>query len=236
MKRWYGTLTVLLLGMFLLGQVSVGETELLQTGSQGEEVVRVQQRLFDLGYYFYKPDGSYEAGTRTAVIAYKTAAGILGDSSIGGETLDALYQSTAVRAPFHAVLSLSYTAQGTIQYRGEARAWNDVRARLTPDVSYTVRNAATGETCQLLFVSGVHHAVMRVADTWLSKSMMQKWLGTDNSQYKCAVLLDLDGQWIAASMQWDGEQIARLYFSGSTSDVYALPDVEHAANIKKASN
>ena len=59
------------------------------------------------------------------------------------------------------------------------------------------------------------------------------FFGSSDSFYKCAVLLELDGQWIAASMQWDGEVHICLYVTGSRSHVQNLPDAEHDANVKK---
>ena len=42
------------------------ERETVSLGSKGQLVVRIQQRLMDLGYYTYKPTGSYQAVTRRA--------------------------------------------------------------------------------------------------------------------------------------------------------------------------
>ena len=65
--------------------------------------------------------------------------------------------------------------------------------------------------------------------------MLSSWLGTTDSFYKCAVLLELDGQWIAASIQWNGADRVCLYAKDSVSHVLGLRDAEHEANVRKAS-
>ena len=50
------------------------ERETIALGSKGQLVVRIQQRLMDLGFYSYKPTGSYQAVTRRAALAYERAA------------------------------------------------------------------------------------------------------------------------------------------------------------------
>ena len=63
---------------------------------------------------------------------------------------------------------------------------------------------------------------------------MTAWLGSQNSFYKIAVTALIDGQPIAASLQWDGSSRACLYFSGSSSHVLGLSDAEHDSLVKKA--
>jgi peptidoglycan hydrolase-like protein with peptidoglycan-binding domain len=67
----------------------------LQTGSSGPDVTLVQQRLTDLGYYSGPVDGSYGAGTATAVQAFQTAEGITpADGVVGPATWTALATAT----------------------------------------------------------------------------------------------------------------------------------------------
>lgn len=239
MKRILPILLVLLL-LPVYG-VSVGdEGQLMVQGDKGEEVVRVQTRLFDLGYYTYKPTGSFRTVTKTAVVSYQAASGLMSDGSVGQETMRALFSNTAKRVDFHAEIPLTYTAQGAIAEKGNPISWKAVRPKLTEDTAYRIRNAATGEDISLVFETGENHAEMKLpkklAEQRTATAMLNKWLGSSNSFYKCAVLFELDGQWIAASMQWNGTDRVCLYFKGSTSHVLNLPDVEHEANIKKAAS
>ena len=238
MKRILPFLLVLLL-LPVFGVRADGEDKLMTSGDKGEEVVRVQTRLFDLGYYTYKPTGSFRTVTKSAVISYQAASGLMSDGSVGQETMRALFSHDAKRAEFRAQIPLSFTAQGTITQRGNSTSWKIVKEKLTPDTYYHIRNAATGEEVLLRFDSGENHAEMRlpimIAPRKNIAAILSKWLGSANSFYKCAVVFELDGQWIAASMQWDGDDRICVYFKDSLSDVLGFPDVEHDANVKKAS-
>ena len=64
------------------------ERETVNLGSKGQLVVRIQQRLMDLGYYSYKPTGSYQAVTRRAALAYERAAGARQDGRLTPEEQD----------------------------------------------------------------------------------------------------------------------------------------------------
>lgn len=231
----------ILLILFLLPVFGVQADEgnkIIQQGDKGEEIVRIQTRLFDLGYYSYKPTGSYRTVTRTAVIAYQAASGLMSDGSVGAETMNSLFSRGAKRVDFHAYVPLSFSAQGPITQKGNSISWNTIRPMLTEGTAYRIRNAATGEDLTLLFDAGENHAEMSLPlqdpDRSAAVSMLTNWLGSTNSFYKCAVLFELDGQWIAASMQWNGENRACVYFKDSLSHVLGLPDTEHAANVRKA--
>ena len=239
MKRFLLFFLILLL-LPVLGAAADDSENTIQPGDKGEEVVRIQTRLFDLGFYTYKPTGSFQTVTRSAVISYQAACGVAGNGSITPETMQSLCARGAKRVDFHAGVPLSFTAQGAITQKGNPLPWKTVREQLTEGETYLVRNAATGEDVRLIYLSGGNHAEMTVPTRYFYENraavtMLTSWLGSANSFYKCAVLLELDGQWIAASMQWDGAEHACVYFTDSRSDVLNLPDAEHEANIKKAS-
>ena len=238
MKRIVLLLLVLLL-LPVFTTAADGTDNILSQGDKGEDVVRIQARLFDLGFYTYKPTGSFQTVTRSAVVSYQAACGFTADGTIGEQTMRSLFARGAKRVDFHAGVPLSFTAQGAITLKGEDVSWNTVREMLIEGETYHVRNAATGETVSLVFSSGENHAEMTVParpmkDRNESVSMLTAWLGSANSFYKCAVLFELEDRRIAASMQWDGAERACVYFADSRSNVLNLPDAEHEANIRKA--
>ncbi len=237
MKRILPFLLILLLLPVFGVRADEGE-KLIRQGDTGEDVVRIQTRLFDLGFYTYKPTGSYRTVTRAAVMSYQAASGLMNDGSVGRETADSLFTRNAKRIDFHAWVPLSFSAQGSITQKGNSISWNTIRPMLTEGTAYRIRNAATGEDLTLLFDAGENHAEMSLPlqdpDRSAAVSMLTNWLGSTNSFYKCAVLFELDGQWIAASLQWNGENRACVYFKDSLSHVLGLPDTEHAANVRKA--
>ena len=231
---------ILLCGMLLWASGAAGDNgfEIIRQGTTGERVVRVQERLFDLGYYTYKPTGSYQTVTRAAVMRYQAESGLMNDGSIGEQTYNAIFQRGAVRAPFAAGVSLTYTAQSGAFSRGIGLTWEAVKKRLTEGDSLMLTNATTGQSVTMVYAGGENHAELTVPMRWGRidrnvQTMLEQWLGTTNSYYKCGVLLNLDGQSVAASMQWNANGGVCLYLLDSTSHVYGLHDVEHDALIRR---
>ena len=210
------------------------EQQTFTLGSRGEGVVRLQQRLMDLGYYFHKPTGSYQAVTRRAVLAYERACGARQDGQLTPEEQTTLFSAYAQRAPFEARVKLSFTAQSaSFSLTGALVSWDRVKTQLVPGESYTVYNCDTGESCQLIYQGGTGHAHMVPDSFYQNGRTMTKWMGESNSYYKIAVAVDIGGQLTAASLQYDNTT-AHVYFEGSLSEVLGLRDVEHESLIKRA--
>ncbi len=68
---------------------------LLRVGSIGPEVIQLQNRLKELGFYDGEVDGKYFAGTETAVLAFQTQHGLDADGMAGAQTLEKLYSTEA---------------------------------------------------------------------------------------------------------------------------------------------
>ena len=68
----------------------------LHTGSQGEKVWKLQERLQALGYYTDAVDGQFGPGTRDAVIAFQKNNGLDADGYAGEETQRILFSEEAV--------------------------------------------------------------------------------------------------------------------------------------------
>lgn len=104
--RWAATYAVpvaLSLGVGSLGAIALSpapalaqnEFILLTNGDQGEQVIRLQQRLAELGFFTGVATGFYGPLTEEAVIQYQAAQGLLADGVAGPETLGALLPSAA---------------------------------------------------------------------------------------------------------------------------------------------
>ena len=78
---------------------SVPPLATLSPGSQGEEVLRLQTRLAELGYEVGSLDGDYGTATRKAVRSFQKHAGLETDGIAGPKTLAALFAEDAPTAP-----------------------------------------------------------------------------------------------------------------------------------------
>ncbi len=68
---------------------------LLRVGSIGPEVMELQRRLQELGYYDGVIDGKYYAGTQAAVLAFQAQHQLAADGMAGALTLSLLYSPEA---------------------------------------------------------------------------------------------------------------------------------------------
>ncbi len=59
-------------------------------GSSGNEVIQIQEKLTELGYYSGKTDGIYGSKTKNAVIAFQRDNNLTADGIVGQKTLQAL--------------------------------------------------------------------------------------------------------------------------------------------------
>ena len=68
---------------------------LLQMGTKGDEVKRLQEVLFKLQYYTGEIDGQYGAGTADAVLRFQNQHQLLADGITGEETRKMLFSKQA---------------------------------------------------------------------------------------------------------------------------------------------
>ena len=62
----------------------------LRVGAEGDDVLTLQRRLTELGYWLGTPDGAFGSSTHHAVVALQKVAGLARDGVVGPATLDAL--------------------------------------------------------------------------------------------------------------------------------------------------
>ena len=96
-QLWYwdknGTFTITNADQVVVidGQTSVGaNVVVMQRGSKGAQVVKLQTRLKDLGYYTGEIDGRYGPQTAIAVSKYQQDNGLKVDGKVGTQTLASL--------------------------------------------------------------------------------------------------------------------------------------------------
>ena len=67
----------------------------LRSGSQGDEVVALQERLKELGYLSGEADGQFGPATKEAVQRFQSQHGLSADGIVGEETREILYSDSA---------------------------------------------------------------------------------------------------------------------------------------------
>lgn len=90
MKRGTKALFTFLLAAVLIVQSVANAAVVLEIGSSGENVKKVQNRLIQYGYLSGTADGKYGEKTRDAVILFQKRNGLTADGRVGAKTAAAL--------------------------------------------------------------------------------------------------------------------------------------------------
>ena len=86
----------------------------IETGSIGNEVLSLQQRLYELGYYISRLDGVYLDDDMEAVMLFQEINGLTVDGKAGYDTLKLLFSDDAKAAPEDAISE--ETTYATLRY------------------------------------------------------------------------------------------------------------------------
>lgn len=86
-KRWR---TALLAMIFLFVSVSADAAAVLEVGSKGSDVTKIQKKLIQFGYMTGTADGRYGEKTRDAVEWFQRRNGLTVDGKVGAKTAAAL--------------------------------------------------------------------------------------------------------------------------------------------------
>lgn len=90
----------------------------LQKGSNGNDVVALQNRLKTLGYLEGSADGAYGNGTASAVSAFQAAAGLEETGIADSKTQEALFAEDAPKAQVYVNLDYTAVARDPDAYKG----------------------------------------------------------------------------------------------------------------------
>ncbi len=221
---------------------------LLQQGSEGEYVIRLQMRLRELGYLNYRATGSYGEKTLNAVQDFQEENDLGSDGQAGPITYEALFKVDAPRRP----LGLSVVpASGpnvttpTSPVYGELSSWTAINALFTSGMTVTVTDWSSGTTFQMKRIGGTNHADVETVTADDTDKFWDCFGDKSNWGEKRPVLVSIGGVNYAASLYAHpsgAEEIGdndvsghtQLYFYGSTSDILGFADKYHDDNVQIA--
>ena len=108
----------------------------LRTGATGAAVMRLQQRLIELGYLNGMADGQYGTATYRAVRAFQRANGLSVDGAAGPQTQMILFSNAAVSAPSKATATPQPTAVSRVTPTGKPAATQKPTATPRPTATH----------------------------------------------------------------------------------------------------
>lgn len=185
--RW---LTLLVFAGALLASV-FAQAATMKLGDSGRQVLILQENLAQLGFFRAAPTGYYGTVTRNAVRDFQRAVGLRADGIAGPQTLAAVDDAMA-------------RLTGSTASRGggnvvELLPWRMVNPMWPRGTTARVYDIETGLSFAAWRLYGSEHAdvePLTQADTYI----MRKIYGGHWSWNRRAVLVELDGKFIAGSM------------------------------------
>ncbi|HPF87860.1 MAG TPA: peptidoglycan-binding protein, partial [Candidatus Limiplasma sp.] len=102
----------------------------IRSGSMGIDVLNLQTRLDELGYYVSRLDGVYLSDDINAVKAFQEANGLTADGVAGYETQKLLFSSSAIKATVNASAEEGVTVYATLRYGDTGSAVSEMQERL----------------------------------------------------------------------------------------------------------
>ena len=234
--------TLILLCVFSVSSAaSIYET--VAQNSFGETVQRVQIRLRELDYFYFKPTGNYKGMTVNSVIKFQMREGLPVDGTAGEQTQTILFSARALRAtiPDSVHIPIGPSLQGTQEIKGSLVRWDTIKTELIVGKSYRVMDYNTGKVFYMTYTGGTNHAEMECTTAEDMAKFLSVFCGVVNYS-KRPVVIGVNGKDVAASLygfphgtdtikdnDMDGHTC--MFFQGSTSHVGGIADVEHQRQI-----
>jgi len=175
--------------------------DVLRNRSQGEEVVNLQMRLRDLGYFNYKVTGHFGSATAGAVRLFQQINGLSPDGVAGPETQERLYSIDAVRytAMPNKATEFLPVSRGGRSSLGVLVDWFESGRYIFPrGATARVIDLKTGRSFNVKRTGGTNHADSEPVSAVDARTIQEIWGGWDWERR--AVIVEIGGARIAASM------------------------------------
>lgn len=217
----------------------------LKKGSEGDLVVLIQQRLYELGYLSFRATGRYGDMTHTGVFKFQQNNGLPADGICGENTYNAMFKDNAKRNAGNKNIKRVFgPLKNAALNTGVLADWSEsISSVFTVGMTVKVTDFNTGKTFNVKRTGGVNHANVEIADS-ASVSTYKTVFGGANTWERRAVLVEINGTQYAASLAGYStlgisssgvSGTVDMYFWGSYGDFVNLKDVEHGTACKTAS-
>ena len=224
------------------------EDLLLKSGDSGDDVISLQMRLRDLGYYNYKITGDFGSVTAQSVRDFQEDNNLKQDGIVGGKTAQLLYANGATRSLYNRRIptptprptpkptpkpSSGSSGSSSSSKYGIMADWSEVN-RLAPRGStFTVKDFYTGITYTCYRMGGSKHMDVE-PKTKEDTAKMKKSMGGKWTWQRRPLLVKIKGKWYAASLYGEPHGQQTIYDNNMDGQVciHFLNSRTHGTNIK----
>ena len=236
--------------MFIPYAVCAADSETIKypikKGDSGEYIVRIQQRLLDLGYIHFRATGKYGDMTTTGVSNFQLRNGLSSDGMIGESTYNKLFLANTKRNVANSAIPrvVGPARTKTPEDYGALTEWKTINDQFKVGDTVKAIDFNTRKEFNITRTGGTNHADIQPADAAALK-IFKTCYGGSYTWEKRSMLIEINGARVAASMfgmpnasgdktgcGMDGSVC--LYFYGSKSDIGGLADEEHNQSIQNA--
>jgi peptidoglycan hydrolase-like protein with peptidoglycan-binding domain len=224
----------------------------IKEGEQSDNVILLQMRLQDLGYYNYKVTGFFGGFTKEALQDFQKQNGIGADGVAGEKTMAALYGDGVKRAKIEeAEPPKAKAPSAKSKIHGKYLDWfKTVRNMWKKGTKCKVVDYDTGISYYMVRVGGSYHADVAPA----TKADTDKFKKTYDGHWnwdRRAINVNIGGTWVAAStngmphgstgVPGNGMNLSNghlqqvcIHFLNSRTHIHNLIDPAHQYEIKRA--
>ncbi len=228
---------------------------LIKKGENNDNVILLQLRLRDLGFYNYKVTGFFGDFTSQALMDFQKENNLTADGVAGERTLALMYSNQAKRKdvkPFQPPKTTTTTKKKTY---GAMVDWSKINKLWKIGMRCKVIDLDSGITYYMIRCNrsySVPHADVAPA-TKSDFEKMKKTYGGDLNAYRRALVVLIGGQAYAASLyaephgstgvkgngmnKADGTlQQVCIHFLNSRNNIHNMIDPSHQYQVKRAAN
>ena len=226
------------------------EDIVIKKKENSDNVILLQLRLRDLGYYNYKITGYFGDFTEQSLKDFQKTNSLASDGVAGKKTLDVLYSNAAKRNPVEPRIKPKPPKVVKKKY-GALRDWFDyVRGRWKKGTKCKVVDLDTGITYTMVRVGGSLHADVAPA-TKADTEKLKKTYGGVWSYDRRAVIVYINGEAIAGStngqphgstgVPGNGMNLSSgklqqvcIHFLNSRTHIHNMRDPDHQYQVRRA--
>jgi peptidoglycan hydrolase-like protein with peptidoglycan-binding domain len=263
MRMYKKILTAMLLAVFL-ADTSIGVTLadpgtddiVIKKGEQSDNVILLQMRLQDLGYYKYKITGYFGDLTKDSLTEFQKDNNLSPDGIAGAKSLDLMYSNNAKRSP---VVDVNpppkQPATAKAKTKGKLVSWKTVNSAWKSGVKCKVIDVDTNKSYYMVRVNqsySVGHSDVAPPDKANNKIFEATYGKYYPSWYRRSVIVNIPGLgWVAGSTNGyphgstgilgngmsQGSQKLQvcIHFLGSWDNCSGVVDSAHQYQIYRAS-